>query len=181
MSELNVSLDLETMGTQANAAIIAIGACTVSVEHLEIMDIYYQPVRLQSSLDHGMTMNPDTVLWWMQQSPEAKALFTDPMANTLEYALRGFTSWLHTQGKLPQIWGNGVDFDNVILANAFNRVGLPIPWGFRQNNCYRTLKKLRPEIKLVEPEVKHNAVQDAMAQGLHLAKLLNSVNGENKS
>lgn len=179
---VDISLDLETLSTEPNAAITAIGACAVGWSEEgqcpNVLSVFYQPVSLASSMATGGHVNPSTILWWMQQGDIARKHLWEAGANTLICALQDFTTWLQgIQDKgdgLPNLWGNGVDFDNVVLKSAYDSVKLAAPWGFRQNSCYRTLKKLYPEIKIVEPEVKHNAVQDATAQGIHLVKLLHA-------
>lgn len=71
----------------------------------------------------------------------------------------------------PDVWGNGSDFDNTLLAAAYDACQLTLPWNFWSNRCYRTLKNLRPEIKLVNPGTAHNALDDSKAQAQHLMEM----------
>jgi hypothetical protein len=74
----DLMLDLETMGTSPNAAIVAIGAVKFDPGTGELGGRFYQVVDLASSVAAGCVIDPDTVLWWMRQSPEARAMFDAP-------------------------------------------------------------------------------------------------------
>lgn len=75
-----------------------------------------------------------------------------------------------------RIWGNGADFDNVILASVYKRIGMEQPWLYRNNRCYRTLKALHPEIPIERVGTHHNAVDDAESQARHLLAIMRSIN-----
>ena len=163
----NIMLDLETMGTGLDAAIIAVGAVRFDTD---ITARFYKIVSLKSSVDAGLRMDPETVLWWMRRSEEARAEF-DEEATTLFDCLMSFSEWI---GKDAIVWGNGVDFDNVILANAYKALKIRAPWDFWNNRCYRTLKALHPEIELERTGTYHRAVDDAESQAQHLIRILTS-------
>lgn len=174
MKDLHIVLDLESMGTQSDAAIISIGASVM--DHPK--QVFHNAVDLVDSVKHGGTMNPQTILWWMEQSQEARNSFR--YGSPLVTVLQLFTTWVKAVSELagcekPSIWGNGVDFDNVVLKSAYDRAGIDVPWGFRQNRCYRTLKNLYPEIPFIKPAVQHDALQDAIAQAEHLSCLLGAM------
>ena len=168
MNIKNIMLDLETMGKGSNAAIIAIGA--VRFDDDGIVSNFYEVVDLQSSVDCGMTIDASTVMWWLKQSDSARSAITD--ANnvlSLTVALRRFSAWM---GDDAVVWGNGSDFDNVILSNAYKCCDLKQPWKYHNNRCYRTLKNLYPDITLDRQGVHHHALDDASYQALHLIKIL---------
>lgn len=70
------------------------------------------------------------------------------------------------------LWGNGSDFDNVILASAYRSCNLEVPWKFWNNRCYRTVKALRPDIKIHRSGTYHNALDDAVSQAEHLMRMI---------
>ena len=158
-------IDLETMGTGSNAAIIAIGA--VKFDHVGIVDEFYKVVSLESSVKNGMTIEPDTVLWWMKQSVEARKEF-ERKGGSLCRVLLTFYEWF---GQDKPVWGNGASFDNVILSNAYKLTGLEQPWNFWSDRCYRTLKSLYPSIEVNRSGTHHNALDDAKSQALHLIEI----------
>ena len=70
------------------------------------------------------------------------------------------------------MWGNGAAFDNVILAVAYKRAWLPVPWSYKNDRCYRTVAALAPEVARPEVGERHNAADDAEAQARHLIEVL---------
>lgn len=161
----NIMLDLETMGNGSNAAIIAIGA----VQFDETVKAkFYCTVDLSDCVKNGLEIDPDTVMWWMRQSDDARKQFETPDYD-LVAALDAFREWA---GDDPIIWGNGADFDNAILANAYKKVGQVPPWKFWNNRCYRTVKNLNRDIKMERIGTYHKAVDDAESQAKHLLRIL---------
>jgi len=165
----HIMLDLETMGTNHNAAIVAIGAVQFSMPD-GFIDRFYRPISLQSSVDEGLEISPKTVLWWLKQSSEARELFNSDAA-TLKAALHDFSSWID-DGSEYLIWGNGVDFDNSILANAYDKCRMETPWKFYNNRCYRTISEMHPDVKMERIGTHHNAVNDAESQANRLFYIL---------
>jgi exodeoxyribonuclease VIII len=169
----DVMLDLETMGTTPDAAIIAIGAVEFDPELGQLGERFYQVVDLQSSVDLGGVIEPSTVMWWMQQSEEARAAVRAGGAH-LAVALGCFTTWLEQRAARDEvrIWGNGANFDNVVLATAYARAGHLLPWRFFNDRCYRTMKAQRRDVKLERSGTHHNALDDAVSQAQHLLAIM---------
>ena len=161
----HVMIDLETFGTKPDAALVAIGAVKFDPTNPTTQqDKFYALIHPSSSIAHGLTVDGDTLLWWMNKDQDAAR--ADLLASTggmidLASALEGFATWFGPASR--PVWGNGATFDNVILRNAFKVVGIPCPWDFWHDRCFRTLKNLdpRPREKLV---VAHNALKDAESQ-----------------
>lgn len=89
---LDVMIDLEAMGTQPDAAIVAIGAVEFDAEADAIGRQLYIPVQLASSVAGGGTMDPATVLWWLQQAEPARAELWRADAQPLTPALLQLTN-----------------------------------------------------------------------------------------
>lgn len=158
---MHVMLDLETMSTKPDAAIIAIGACTFN--HEKVVDQFYAKVSLQSSFDLGGVMDPRTVLWWLKQSEEARSEFGKENDLHINSALSLYSQWFVTvEGK--EVWGCGASFDNVILRTAYERSGQICPWNFWDDRCYRTIKSMPNFPKLERKGTHHNALDDAVYQ-----------------
>ncbi len=158
---MNVMIDLETMGTNSNAAVVSIGA--VSFE-TNIRATFYTAVDLESCCKLGGIIDKSTVEWWQRQP---KSVRDSLGVGTIEAseAIRIFNEWFAKQGNMRSIkvWGNGADFDNVILANMIKRSGAKVPWLYYNNRCFRTLKNLLP-IQIPFKGEKHNALNDAVYQ-----------------
>ena len=169
-----VMLDLETMGNGPNAAIVAIGAVEFDRYLKTTGSSFYTVVDLKSAVALGGVMDADTVLWWMRQSTEARSAISVGESTNMIIALTSFADWLSERGykKTLRIWGNGADFDNVILASAYRNCGLPIPWEFWNNRCYRTIKSMHKDIKMERSGTYHNALDDARSQANHLMRML---------
>jgi hypothetical protein len=160
----HLMIDLEAMGTKPNGAIVAIGA--VYFDETGLGEEFYARVDLQSALDWGGTIDPATVLWWMQQSEEARKEIWNPIGIIgVREALENFDVFANSN-KLKCVWGNGADFDNIILGEAYARCGLVKPWSYAQNRCFRTLRYLYKDIVEAPKRkgVHHNALDDAKFQ-----------------
>jgi exodeoxyribonuclease VIII len=169
----DIMLDLETMGTGPNADIVAIGAVAFDIQAGTIGDRFYRVVDLGTSVDMGGEIDADTVLWWMKQSDDARAMFTrDGVA--LSEALADFMVWLSSPvaSDTVRMWGNGSAFDNVILSSAYRSSTRMQPWRHWNDRCYRTVKSLYPDVKLERVGTHHNAVDDAESQARHLIAML---------
>ena len=179
---IEVMLDIETMSVESNAAVVSIGAVkfdphgsigTVGDPDNPEYTHFHQRVELASLADAGFHFSGQTLKWWLQQSEEARtALLEDPVE--IDVALSRFYLWFGDVS-LPT-WGNGSAFDNVILRNAYQRLGGTCPYKFTHDRCYRTMKSLFPNVPYVKPELAHSAVSDALAQAVHLQKLFNRIN-----
>lgn len=164
----NIMLDLETMGNHSNAAIISIGA--VYFDDTGLGPEFYHKISLESSMKAGLKTDPDTILWWMHQQYEARKEFIgNSREKTLSEVLDLFSNFVKP-GRL--IWGNGSDFDNVVLATAYDVLDKKRPWQYKNNRCYRTMKNEYPKApKPAENNLVHNAIEDAKWQARHLISI----------
>jgi len=167
-------LDIETMGNTPNSAIISIGA--VRFDKGGLKDEFQSlPIKLESSIDAGLQIDASTVMWWMKQSEGARSKVYNGKVE-LEEILVDFSRWVHESEEPPIVWGNGAMFDNVILGNAYNKVGMEKPWAFWNDRCYRTVKSLYPKTEIERVGVYHHAVDDAKSQALHLLQIIEENN-----
>lgn len=171
----DVMVDLETMSVSPHAAIVSFGAVSFDMSRLVCGERFYTTINLESCVKFGRTIDAGTVKWWLKQSQDARNDILGGRQHTLDDALRAFESWLdeHTLARnMRCIWGNGADFDCVILRESFKACGMNEPWLFKNNRCFRTLKSLWPNI---EPPAAvgthHNALDDAQYQVDHLFKI----------
>lgn len=162
--EEQVMLDLETFGNGSNAMIVAIGACDFELNHKFYTVI--DPTKSTGDIDAS------TVVWWLSQNEAARSALT-VAREALHPALAKLAAWLQNRGRDVCVWGNGATFDNVILANAYKRHDMPVPWKFWNDRCFRTLKAMHPQ---VQPPVRegthHNALDDAVFQVQYARKIL---------
>lgn len=156
-----VMIDLETMSTRANAAIASIGA--VRFEDYKVVNEFYCTVDLLTCKEVGLHIDPVTINWWKQQSPDALRELRKGNIS-LHKALHDFREWFGPSS-IP-VWGNGAAFDNVIMENAYLAIGEVRPWKYWDDRCYRTLASLFgfPKMPTGGEGVKHNALHDARFQ-----------------
>lgn len=177
---LHIVLDLETASTQADAAVVAIGAVGFSLEFPEFIPReFYGHLHLADCEDRGLHICKETVQWWSEQDEEVrKESFKGPENSTSKEVLADFSAWYEEQknewGNV-RIWGNGADFDCVILRNCLDAFDVKVPWVYREQRCLRTLLKLTPKgIKVEQPDhLKHHALWDARYEAANLRQLLN--------
>lgn len=165
-------IDLETMSLAKDAAIISIGAVRFNPDDGSLGDTFYRLVNLKSAQRAGGRIDADTVLWWMQQSDKARLALTGDGSVLIDTALMEFSNWLR-EAPLEGIWGNGSDFDNVVLEGAYLRSSKTAPWSYKVNRCYRTIVGFHGN-KIVWDKfegTEHNALDDAIYQAKHLCKM----------
>ena len=166
-----IMVDIESLDTDPTAVILSIGA--VRFNNGGIQARFYTTIDIQSCLDAGLTVSGKTIQWWMDQSEEARRVFST-MAVPLQEALEQFSQWLEKSEGL-EVWANGSTFDIAALEHAFKKVGLPVPWPYYSVRDYRTFKSMYPKAVVddlrVEPTTAHNALDDAEAQALTLGML----------
>ena len=164
----HVMIDLETMGQGCDAAVVAIGA--VRFGKAGITETFYKKIDLEDAALFG-GLDPSTVVWWLKQSDAARAELTGGDGLHPPEAARLCAEFIRRSGGDVQIWGNGSEFDNVILKNFMIATEVRVPWEFWNNRCYRTIKHMYPHIKATAHGTKHNALDDAIAQAEHLLEI----------
>lgn len=167
-----ISVDLETLGLSPFAAIIQIGAVA-----------FRRDGSVASAFE--VTINPrgqtapdgDTLLWWLSQgefgAQMLQAAYSSPV--TLEEALEQFAAWIRSQAHpdSADVYDGAVLFrgnkDMSWLENAYDRVGMQVPFKFRnvheQRQFMRTAVYLGFEGQTVERKgAHHDALSDAIFQ-----------------
>jgi exodeoxyribonuclease VIII len=161
-------VDIETLDSSNDALILSIGAKEFDPE-LDLAGWQGRELYVVAKQDLQVskwkrTTSEATKKWWSEQSEEARKVLADPSAVMLDTALGAFAEWL--AGQHVQVWGYGSTFDNVILRSAYRAVGMPCPWGHREDMCYRTLASIvRGMLEVPERTgTHHNALDDARYQ-----------------
>jgi exodeoxyribonuclease VIII len=176
----NIMLDLETLDSSSKAVVISIGAVAFDPTG-ELGERFYAELTDDTSTQQrvGRVISGATVSWWMRQDVMAKQVFSSfPSPSILRYttldALTAFSNFVANNGGNDAImWGNGADFDNVILGSLYSDFEGPCPWKFYNNRCYRTMKNIGigPRRPRSHAGTKHNALDDAVTQAIHLQEI----------
>ncbi|HDI6039427.1 TPA: 3'-5' exoribonuclease, partial [Escherichia coli] len=171
----HLSVDLETMGKNPDAPIISIGAIFFDPQTGDMGPEFSKTIDLETA---GGAIDRDTIKWWLKQSCEAQsAILTDeiPLDDAL-LQLREFID--ENSGEFfVQVWGNGTNFDNVILRRSYERQGIPCPWRYHNDRDVRTIVELGKTIgfdartAIPFEGVPHNALDDARHQAKYVSAI----------
>jgi hypothetical protein len=176
----NIMVDIETLDTVHSAVVLSIGAVAFDPCSKELGEKFYVELtdpEVQQRV--GRTISASTVRWWMQQDAAAKQLFADPPPDGVRrvstaQGLTEFAAFIaRNGGESMKLWGNGVDFDNLILGSLYESFSMAKPWSYGSNRCYRTLKRLFGEdIEVNRVGVYHNGLDDAVTQAIHTQEIM---------
>lgn len=163
--EDNISIDIETLSTRTNAAVVEVGLIKFKKDasSLTITDaaVYNIPVRLYNN-QVAYHIDQSTIDWWHTAS--GRDLYNLP-GTLSDLSLLEHKNQLRNLIKSRFIGANyftrGV-FDLPILANLISNFD-PVAEDFRCHHDIRTLHSI-PKVKRLTPKPKnnHNALVDAM-------------------
>ncbi len=171
----HLSVDLETMGTNPDAPINSIGGKFFDPATGEMGPEFSKTIDLETS---GGIIDRKTIKWWAKRSREAQsAIFTDEIP--LDDALLQLREFINENSgeSFIQIWGNGANFDNVILRRSYERQGIPCPWRYYNDRDVRTIVELGNsidfDVRMAIPfeGVPHNALDDARHQAKQVSAI----------
>lgn len=169
----HIMLDLETLNTTPDAAIVAIGAVSFSqAEGIE--STFYRTIDLESAMKNG-SISAATLRWWLQQETDARMELVRGKDGLFQ-AVSAFSDWFSvvrasSEGLTVNVWGNGAGFDNVILRETYGKLNMQTPWGFWEDRCYRTIKNTYCDVPQERIGTPHNALDDARTQAVHLLQI----------
>lgn len=183
MKTRQIIIDNETLDIAPSAVLLTIAAVAVEIEDgkTTVLSRWYR--RLQWDTGYRQTdrsISQITVDWWLEQSDAAfeEAFDDDGRRLPIWLAMHSLNTWLEFH-PYP-IWGNGSDFDNAQLQDAFKQQGLR--WPYWRNRCLRSQRglvlDLYPDTKLAEfpaNKIKHHALHDAEHEAEALAVLLHTL------
>lgn len=176
MPKTDVMIDLETLATSTDAAILTVGAVKFdpfgSVADFTENDKFYVKVDLDSCNDLNLSVSDDTINWWATQSKEAQdEAFSQTGRIDIYDAFHDLYKFCWGA---ERVWSNGAAFDIVICETVFKRIQKAIPWSFWQVRDVRTMFDLgidpqRPAVTA------HNALEDALAQAICIQNVCKSL------
>lgn len=165
MDYKHIMLDLETLSTKGDAAILSIGAVVFDLKNKLIGDSFYNTINLQDCIDLKLRIDASTFYWWINQSEIARQKICDHPIN-MNLALLNFTSFCkkHLDENF-EIWSKGQSFDISILKNAYQSSKLPCPWNYLNERDVRTyVRELDQEFHVYNYENSHDPVSDCIDQ-----------------
>lgn len=172
----DVMIDIETLGTTPGSCILSIGAVWFGPDGLG-RSLYGVVDRLDSER-LGFSVDLDTLGWWNSQSLEASSLLLDARDATKTVSVATALGLLEAEIEgAERLWSRGADFDLVLLAAAYRKIGQPVPWSYRQAMCFRTLRRVSadPGITMPDTATAHNALDDAKHQARQAVVIFNTI------
>lgn len=172
----DVMIDFETFGTGAKALVCQIGACYFDRKTGELGQSFKRNVDVQEMQKLGFEIEASTVLWWLQQSAEART----SLANGFKTSpLSAFTALNEFLKDAEQIWSHAT-FDYVILNETLKHLNIKASYSFRSARDIRTLLDLvefKKEDYPVRSGTHHDAYDDCIYQIEYVVKALNKIRG----
>lgn len=159
----HIMVDLETLSTNLNAAILTLGAVNFDpFDSTSPMQELYLRIELEDQESLGADIDPNTIDWWSKQDPAIiDEAFGPDNRVPIQQAIKEFHKFVWNCDK---VWSHGATFDLIILQLLFKQLGMACPWNYYNMRDTRTL------FDLADPEMpqaqKHNALEDAKRQAI---------------
>jgi hypothetical protein len=179
----HIMIDLETLSTRPDAAILSIGAVFFDIETGKLGDEFHCGIKMEDSNIYGH-IDPKTVGFWLLQSQEAREVINrmtgGDNAFTLAEALQRFNQFFNLSTNPPRVkvWGNGAGFDPILMESGYRRCGLEAPWKFWMTRDVRTIVDLGCDLIGFDPKkdtpfegVQHSALDDAIHQAKYVSAI----------
>ena len=171
----DIMVDIETESTQPNAIILSIAAVKFNAQTLDTVEginqhTFYRNIIRADAASWGLHSDPDTLKWWSEQAPEARAAL-EPNQVPLKGALLEFAHFCTEEPRACRLWAKDPDFDAVILRSAFRACDLaPFPVPFWLTRSVRTIQDLAypsvHDLPKIRVGTHHNALDDCASQAL---------------
>ena len=165
---MDIMLDLESLGTRPDCAILTLGACKFDPFSDRFGDSLYFRIDVDEQLALGREVQEDTLAWWSNQAEDVREeALGEGNRVSLETMYRDLNRFCVG---VDNIWCQGPAFDIVILENIYRQQGWPTPWQFWQIRDSRTLFGVHGDPREKGKAGLHNALEDCIsqAQGVQL-------------
>lgn len=186
----NIMVDLETLSTSQNAVVLEISAVEFNRKTGEMGEVFDVKLELDEQFKSHREIDERTLLWWLDQSREAKnEVFNGDVKASVFYALEDFSAFVkrcdnqlygnENDHRVVKLWGNGSTFDISILQSLYEQFWTKnnIPWKYWAVNDVRTIVDLNPEVKknCNFEGTPHYAVDDCKHEIKYLVETLNTI------
>lgn len=172
-------VDIETLSTAVNAAVLSIGAVEFDPMSGKIEREFYHKLDLSDQTNRHIDAN--TVQWWVKQC----LVNTDNIEflsknnrekDAVAYVLHELGAFINGGKEYAMtrvegyekiaLWACDPDFDIAILADLYKEHNLPVPWKFSEPKSVRTVRMLTQLAGMEVPhqEADHNALNDCIRQ-----------------
>ena len=171
-NHVNLMFDIECLGLKPGCSILQIAAVPFSfaAEGYTNFDVV---INRQSCIDAGLVEDPETVRWWQNQNANTVfKVFSGTVS--IKDAMERLYLYCKSLNAVIHPWSNAASFDLQILRYTFDLLHIPVPWNFRDEMCFRTLKNLFP-LTACEKPVKYGPNHDAYFDAMHQVSVANVI------
>jgi DNA polymerase III epsilon subunit-like protein len=177
MKYIDLMIDTETMGLPPDGALLSIGAVFFDLQTEQFGPPFSRTISLATAVRDGGTLTPSTIMWWLGQSQEARDAVRFS-GGDIRVVLAELADYIAEHSRVQDVrpWGNSSSFDMTLINSAYIRSGIPTPWHFTNERCFRTVRNMYPQVEYnIEKKGKgaHNALADAVFQAEHLIAIKN--------
>jgi hypothetical protein len=171
----HLMLDIETMSSAPDAAVIAIGARLFTHEGLSKgFEVFIDT----NAASHIGSVSDETMQWWSKQDVREQVF--NGTCHPADAFFR-FTEFVRLH-KPDTIWANSPSFDVVIMRHLAKQVGLTFPFHYRDERDCRTLYWMGRELEIECEDLWNNMdrrghmpLDDATTQAEVAARILGRI------
>lgn len=175
----HIMVDIETLSTAVNAAVLSIGAVEFDPMSGKIEREFYSELDLANQAGRHIDVN--TMQWWIKQclvNTDNIEFLTKPNSHkdNIDFVLVRLGAFLvgndthyvkRAEGyEKIALWACDPDFDIAILADLYKEHNLILPWKYSEPKSVRTVRMLTQIAGMEIPvqEADHNALNDCIRQ-----------------
>lgn len=162
----DIMLDIEALGKRATGVILQVGMVAFDIHTGEVGPSLEFNFDLADSLRSGFQVGGGTIKWWMRQPDTARQAVLSSPTQTIIDGLLMITKFCK-QFTDPRLWSHAT-FDTSMLNYHFDKMGLPVPYRYKQQLDLRTMAFIAGEydtfVKRPKKGIKHTAKFDCLAQ-----------------
>ncbi len=183
-------VDIETLSTAVNAAVLSIGAVEFDPFTGQILREFYHELDLSEQEKRHVDLN--TVQWWFKQCQENPANFelmtkSNSRKEHVLFSLVRLGAFIsgrdtdyaeRSEGyEKIALWACDPDFDIAILNDLYKEHNLPSPWRYSELRSVRTVRDLAKiaRVAILQQEANHNALDDCIRQAKEVTDLLSTL------
>src|ERR1044072_8775853 len=146
---LILMLDIESLDVGPRSVVLQIALYGLDPDEGRLLEDNvwsFFPIQPQLDLIQPRTISAKTLLWWMQQSDEARSVFERNVGDDFEslgvlmrHLTREFRRMVGDRDY--ELWARGPDFDVTNVVSLYRDCGMEAPWNQDQN--YHKVRDLR--------------------------------------
>ena len=171
---MKLMIDIETLSLHRDA--IVTDVCMLPFTSDGEIDENFDPFRAVLPANPqkeilGRDMNVGTILFWMDQPPEARAPWLRETLNGNIVHLNSLMNLMASRIRFwepTEIWARGPQFDIVILENIFQGLDIQVPWKYNIVRDLRTLMAVAglntDDVEKQPDFIQHSALSDCVFQ-----------------